>query len=388
MTTEIIIFVFLLVTMLLSGFSLWLTSKQAISTDGLRLCASSFFVLAFGSLVSMSSVFAEYGGALSEELTVTLRYLRALLVPISAVMFTHGISKHLLAKPLPAKVIQGTYTLVWLSVTVSFLFDQPYGWPTVLVNSWIGLLALVSAYFALSTKLNRLTNSFLTSSLFALSGFSITRSILAASNIQSDPNTIYDFALLSGASLASIAVSFALIVGVSHTTSRQYRKLAHHDSLTHVLNRRGFTVEATQLANKDPDNFSALIFIDLNRFKHINDQFGHAHGDRVLRDFSILAQSVIPKKSVFGRLSGDEFAVYIKGYSISQAHRLMDQLSAEVARAFDFYKLSFSWGLAFTQSHDVNIESLMNEADAAMYRRKLQDTTISAVTKASRPTVG
>jgi diguanylate cyclase (GGDEF)-like protein len=187
--------------------------------------------------------------------------------------------------------------------------------------------------------------------------------------------------------LASIAVSFALIVGVSHTTSRQYKKLAHHDSLTHVLNRRGFTVEATQLAENNPDNFSALIFIDLNRFKHINDQFGHAHGDRVLRKFSTLAQSVIPTNSVFGRLSGDEFAVYIKGCSISQAHRLMDQLSAEVAKAFDFYKLDFSWGLAFTQSRDVNIESLMREADAAMYRRKLQSSTVSKST-ASRPMEG
>lgn len=387
MTTEIIIFVFLLVTMLLSGFALWLTSKQAINTVGLKLCAASFFVLAFGSLVSMSSVFAEYGGALSEELTLTLRYLRALLVPISAAMFTHGLSKHILSKPLSARLVRSTYTLVWLSVSIGFFFDQPYGWPTVLVNAWIGFFAFVSAFFALSTRLNQLTNSFLTASLFALTGFSLTRSILAASNIQNDPNTIYDFALLSGASLSSIAVSFALIVGVSHTTSRQYRKLAHHDSLTHVLNRRGFTVEASQLANENPDDFSTLIFIDLNRFKHINDQFGHAHGDRVLRDFSILAQSVFPKKSVFGRLSGDEFAVYIKGYSISQAHRLMDQLSAEVARALDFYKLSFSWGLAFTQSHDVNIESLMNEADAAMYRRKLQDSSIDRRSNTSRSRV-
>lgn len=387
MTTEIIIFVFLLVTMLLSGFSLWLTSKQAINTNGLQLCAASFFVLALGSLVSMSSVFAEYGGELSEELTVTLRYLRALLVPISAAMFTHGISKHLLSKPLPVRLIQGTYITIWLSVTVGFFFDQPYGWPTALVNAWIGLFAFASSLFALSTKLNQLTNNFLTTSLFALSGFAFTRSLLAASDIQSDPNTIYDFALLSGACLASIAVSFALIVGVSHTTSRQYKKLAHHDSLTHVLNRRGFTVEATQLAENNPDNFSALIFIDLNRFKHINDQFGHAHGDRVLRKFSTLAQSVIPTNSVFGRLSGDEFAVYIKGCSISQAHRLMDQLSAEVAKAFDFYKLDFSWGLAFTQSRDVNIESLMREADAAMYRRKLQSSTVSKST-ASRPIEG
>lgn len=154
-------------------------------------------------------------------------------------------------------------------------------------------------------------------------------------------------------------------------------QLATMDELTMLSNRRGFVALAQHAINvcKRQDKSVALHFFDLNKFKQINDQFGHAEGDRALTVFSAALRKVFRDSDVVGRLGGDEFVVLLTDVDDDGSAQVLDRLRDELeqinARDQRGYRIQFSVGTAmFDPDKHASIDDLMGEADDVMYRAK------------------
>ncbi len=150
-------------------------------------------------------------------------------------------------------------------------------------------------------------------------------------------------------------------------------RLATRDRLTGVANRYAFESVFDSIAALARRNglLLALILFDVDFFKEVNDRFGHAVGDRVLRAVAEIAQSEIRASDSLARWGGDEFVVLCPGTSLSGARHLAERLLARV-RAADLgldAPLGLSIGVA-AFAGDEDLESLLKRADAALYRAK------------------
>ena len=159
--------------------------------------------------------------------------------------------------------------------------------------------------------------------------------------------------------------------------STQLSYEASHDSLTNTFNRRKFDQlleDAIDSARRD-DGPHALAFLDLDRFKSINDRCGHTVGDRVLLDLANLLQGQLRGRDVLARIGGDEFAVLLHDCTPANARRVLEKLR----RAVDNYRVSFggheysvgvSIGITPIDGSERDAGALFARADAACYAAK------------------
>lgn len=154
-------------------------------------------------------------------------------------------------------------------------------------------------------------------------------------------------------------------------------QLATTDELTTLSNRRGFAVlaEHTLRICKRMDKPATLLYLDLNRFKAINDTFGHAEGDRALRLFAESLIEVLRDSDVIGRLGGDEFAALLTGAESLNVPGILARLRATLRSTSQSkgleYEVGFSAGqVEFDPSRDDSIQQLLAHADSAMYRSR------------------
>lgn len=154
-------------------------------------------------------------------------------------------------------------------------------------------------------------------------------------------------------------------------------QLATLDELTGISNRRGFLMLAQKsLALCSRKQSSAtLLYLDLDNFKAINDDYGHEAGDSALKSFSKMIERVFRDSDVFGRLGGDEFSVLLSDTGSEEVNAALARLQEAVDRhnqsAEVDYKLEFSYGMVdyHAQKH-IDILALMCEADELMYQHK------------------
>lgn len=159
--------------------------------------------------------------------------------------------------------------------------------------------------------------------------------------------------------------------------AQQLLGLAIRDELTGLYNRRGFLEVAGQahtqaLRDARP---AALIFIDLNGMKRINDELGHEVGDQALVDTADVLSSALRESDVIGRLGGDEFVVFALDFTVEHVDRLRLRLrelaDKRVAEGNRTFRISMSIGAAFIDADNpVSIEGLLELADASMYEQK------------------
>jgi len=147
---------------------------------------------------------------------------------------------------------------------------------------------------------------------------------------------------------------------------------ALRDPLTGVLNRRGFEKEgATSIRNSD---IGAVLYLDLNQFKGINDQFGHRAGDALLKAFGHRLEFCLRPEDVLGRLGGDEFAIVLPDVDIADAKRIAERLVVAASEAYIIQgqeiKCSASVGIALMPRHGEELWHLISVADEAMYNAK------------------
>jgi diguanylate cyclase (GGDEF)-like protein len=153
-------------------------------------------------------------------------------------------------------------------------------------------------------------------------------------------------------------------------------ELAHQDTLIKLPNRRGFMRELERLVDrvKRYDRQAAMLFIDLDGLKMINDSFGHRAGDEALIEVAQLLTKGVRRSDVVARIGGDEFAILLENAGSESAHetaaRLVDMVcDCEFMHDGDALPLSIAIGVAMIGADDTP-ESVMERADAEMYRRK------------------
>lgn len=171
----------------------------------------------------------------------------------------------------------------------------------------------------------------------------------------------------------------AIMLWLFRTTRLQmrFKHLASHDGLTGILNHQHFMSEAERilrLSEKKLVNVS-LISIDLDHFKQVNDTYGHAMGDEVLRQAVQVCKSQLRASDVFGRLGGEEFGILLqdcsRDHAKSIAHCIRKAISeAAIERNDVTVRISTSVGLACTTSSGYGLRRLCTDADAALYRAK------------------
>lgn len=149
------------------------------------------------------------------------------------------------------------------------------------------------------------------------------------------------------------------------------------DELTQISNRRGF-MQLAQYAlsycvrNRQP---ASLAFIDLDRFKPINDNFGHAEGDLALAAFAEVMCASFRSSDLFARLGGDEFVVLLTGAGKADAERALEKFGSQLEgynnRAQRGYRLEFSCGVVqFDPADPQDLNELLAAGDAQMYALK------------------
>jgi diguanylate cyclase (GGDEF)-like protein len=177
--------------------------------------------------------------------------------------------------------------------------------------------------------------------------------------------------------LFTIAIAFIFLAMAKERTEYRHRRAAMIDPLTGIANRRSFLDEAHALASQRGANPvpMAVMLIDLDLFKSVNDRFGHPLGDRVLQIFTNVAMATLRASDLIGRVGGEEFAVVLQNVNREKAVTLAEQVRcafAEAASEVDGYPVgaSLSIGMVLTQTADRDIGALLAQADQALYHAK------------------
>ncbi|MDO5417627.1 MAG: diguanylate cyclase [Lachnospiraceae bacterium] len=156
------------------------------------------------------------------------------------------------------------------------------------------------------------------------------------------------------------------------------QELAHElaaaqDPLTSAYNRRSFEHEVTKfMLDPNSSRCGALIMLDLDNFKAINDAYGHLAGDSVLKEMTRLLLSTFRSRDIIGRLGGDEFVVFVKDIQNPDVlNRRMDSLLFDLSQ-YKELPVSCSAGITFLHDGPFSYEECLQQADTALYHSKKQ----------------
>jgi len=202
-----------------------------------------------------------------------------------------------------------------------------------------------------------------------------TDSILVKNQRSSQPvlwTKVQDTAI----SLNDRPMTLTLVQDVTADKEREHNlnSLASTDALTGIGNRRKFHARAHELLNNYPYD-SAVLIIDIDNLKAINDQHGHEVGDTVLRHFCAVAAENIRRTDVFARFGGDEFAIFAPAIGRQRAAALAEAIrhamaTSSVALKGEALTVTVSIGLAVSDASTVKMHDLLKQADQALYRSK------------------
>jgi diguanylate cyclase (GGDEF)-like protein len=187
--------------------------------------------------------------------------------------------------------------------------------------------------------------------------------------------------MLTLTTLSSVAFTLqnhGYLLSAAHA-EEELSRLAHTDPLTGLANRielhRLLERACAQLQPNEADSQLAVLCIDLDGFKSINDAYGHAAGDALLRRVAQLLQECLPAKSTIARMGGDEFVVLLPGADEVSARRTADQLISGLSQeqalpGRQIVQIGCSIGISLAPMQSVNPEMLLARADQALYTSK------------------
>lgn len=184
---------------------------------------------------------------------------------------------------------------------------------------------------------------------------------------------IQDYILKSEASPHGVLRSVRLACE-RHHREKELQKMAYIDQLTGALNRRGLlaAIEEAYDSAIRLNISAALLTLDIDHFKEINDTHGHPVGDAILVETSRRISHYIRKKDIFGRIGGDEFLVVLNGFAGPDS---VPAMAAKMLACFaeplpDLPPISISMGIALVPDHADAVNSWMKKSDEALYSAK------------------
>ena len=175
----------------------------------------------------------------------------------------------------------------------------------------------------------------------------------------------------------TISIAFILLAMAKERTEYRHKTAALVDPLTGISNRRAFLEDGeAQLKRQATDpRPMAVMLLDLDNFKSINDRFGHAIGDRVLEIFAEVSSGCLRRIDLFGRLGGEEFAAMLRDTTRERALAVAEEIRrsfAEATREVEGRPVAGTVSIGIVISHDavLDLSALLAQADHALYRAK------------------
>ncbi len=175
-------------------------------------------------------------------------------------------------------------------------------------------------------------------------------------------------------------VGIAHDITAQHATAQDMSRRAHYDELTDLPNRRtfyGHVQPAIALFKRRSTHFYAVLFVDVDRFKEVNDEFGHGVADHVLAVTARRLESSLRAEDVVARIGGDEFAVLLNGINgVADAHDAAERIGLEMREPITIDRsvisVTLSIGIAMGRVSYDGPEDILRDADSAMYTAKLE----------------
>ena len=189
---------------------------------------------------------------------------------------------------------------------------------------------------------------------------------------------------LATATFVAVGIRLTLSVRDMKAISRERHRQSITDDLTGLRNRRYlYDMLDAFFTERDSSSFDrslAFLFVDLNRFKEINDSFGHPAGDALLKQLGVRLSSSLRETDLLVRLGGDEFAVVLLDGELDYAVTVAERVSASLAEPFTLdvvsASINASIGIAMAPADATDSAGLVWCADVAMYRAKLQQLAL------------
>jgi len=183
-----------------------------------------------------------------------------------------------------------------------------------------------------------------------------------------------------GLLVALLAILLALIMAWAYRTKRvqmEFRRLAQTDTLTGISNRDHFTKNVQQAlveAAKKSEQLGMIMF-DLDNFKSINDRFGHSTGDWVLKHVIENCKTICRKDDCIGRMGGEEFAILLHASDLESAAQMAERFRETIAaintsETGHVFSVTASFGVTTTRQSGLVLDSLLSQADEALYQAK------------------
>jgi diguanylate cyclase (GGDEF)-like protein len=177
--------------------------------------------------------------------------------------------------------------------------------------------------------------------------------------------------------LFTIAIAFILLAMAKERTEQRHKTAALIDPLTGIPNRRAFLQDAEAQLKRQALNPRplAVMLLDLDNFKSVNDRFGHATGDRVLQVFAEISSRAMRRMDLFGRLGGEEFAALLFDVTRERAVAIAEEVRvsfAAASREVDGRPVLATVSIGMVASHDAGLDlaALLAQADHALYHAK------------------
>ncbi|WP_432669439.1 GGDEF domain-containing protein [Pseudomonas umsongensis] len=359
-----------------------------IST-ALAAAAALYLAIEWRSIREPSLLFWSAGFA-TITLGSTLALLRGAGLLLAGIWFANGllVVAHWcfllgVARFTQTRLSRAWYLIFVAWVTLLLLPDEPsWSKAMLLANSLLVALVTLRASFLLRPHGKSLSVGAvqLRYVLLAHGLFYLAKSITAIV-----PGTLIDLAAFRGEIIQISLVEGAMaimLIALSMTGTERYRRekriarLAARDPLTALYNRRALEVRAARLLdNVSTAKPGALLLIDIDNFKQVNDLYGHMAGDRLLVTLSEMIRSVLPEGALAARLGGDEFVILLGNASHEQivglGSALREQFHHAAAQAFATPQaVTLSIGANLFDHPPASLAALIEQGDAALYQSK------------------
>lgn len=209
-TAAIVLYIFLFLSMCVSAAGVWLARDGTKDSRGTVLCTMSYLVLALAALLATISYTLPSSYVLfSIDIVNLIDYLRALLMPSAAALFYLGLRVHVERPKDDFPREQLLFFAIFVTVSYGFFTSQPEGWPTIIVNFWIGVSALLCLRLIVGERSLSVADKFMVGALAVLLVFSWLQVLWGFSDLHRDPTTPIDIFLLVGATNCVLAIAIA-----------------------------------------------------------------------------------------------------------------------------------------------------------------------------------
>ncbi|MBW1249628.1 GGDEF domain-containing protein [Pseudomonas tolaasii] len=342
---------------------------RSVREPSLLFWAAGFATISIGSTLALlrSSGFLTIGIWFANGLLVTAHFL-----------FLLGVARFTQARLSPLWLLM---LVIWLGM-LALPTDLPWSKAMLAVQSLLVALPTLRASFLLRPHGKSLSIGAvqLRYVLLIHGAFYVAKALSVLI-----PGTLIDLAAFKGEIIQVSLVEGAMaimLIALSMTGSERYRReqqiarLAARDPLTALYNRRALDLRAPRLLEQvSAAQPGALLLIDIDNFKGVNDLYGHTAGDRLLIALSEMIRSVLPQGALAARLGGDEFVILLNNASTAQivdlGSRLREQFQQLAAQTFTTpAPVTLSIGAHLFDQPPANLAQLIEQGDSTLYETK------------------